>query len=80
MEQNQPEPNKYYSAGAVVREGFLGDWIKSRKSFTDLLKLDSGKELFKPIIIKGVKYVRYRVKGQDILNVMKLIETGDLNI
>lgn len=78
-ERKLPETDKYYSAGAVVREGFLGDWVRSRKSFIDLLKLDSSKELFKPIIIKGEKYIRYRVKGQHILNVMKMIEEGTLN-
>ena len=78
-ERKIPETDKYYSAGAVIREGFLGDWIKSRKGFTDLLRTEKAVELFKPITKQG-KYMSFRIKGQHILEVLKLIDAGELNL
>lgn len=74
-----PIPDKYYSAGAIIREGFLGDWIKSRKGFTDLLRTERAQELFKPIIKQG-KYMSFKIKGQSILDVIELIDKGELTL
>jgi len=73
------EPHKYYSAGTIIREGFLGDWIKSRKAFTDLLRTEKAQALFKPITKSG-KYMTFKIKGQNVLDVMKLADEGKLNL
>ena len=79
MQDNKPEPNKYYSAASIIREGFLGDWMKSRKAFTDLLRQERAQEVFKPIIKQG-RYMTFRIKGQTLLDVIQLIEKGELRL
>lgn len=74
-----PEPNKYYSASAIINEGFLGDWVKSKSGFIQLLKTERGQEVFEPIIKQG-KYMSFKIKGQKVLDVMKLIEAGELRL
>lgn len=73
-----PEKNKYYSSGAVIKEGFLGEWIKSRRGFIDILNTERGREVFKPIIRKSTKYTYYKIKGQTLLDVIALIDSGEL--
>jgi len=75
-----PEANKYYSATAVMKEGFLGDWKKSRKSFTDYLRTERGQEVFKPIIKQNKKNETFKIKGQMILDVIDMIEQGTLRL
>lgn len=75
-----PEKNKYYSAGAVVKEGFLGDWVKSRKGFIDILNSERGQEVFKPIIRQSTKYTYYKIKGQTLIDVLELIDKGELRL
>lgn len=80
QDRNLPEPNKYYSAGAIVKANFLGDWVGTRRQFLNVLKSERAIELFKPIIFKGEKYTRYKIKGQNILEVIKLIDAGELTL
>jgi len=79
MNKTELQPNSYYSATAIIREGFLGNWVKSRKTFTDLLRTERGQEVFKPIIRQG-KYMSFRIQGQTVLDVLKLIEAGELRL
>lgn len=79
ISQKIPEPEKYYSAAAIIREGFLGDWIKSRKGFVDLLRTEKAQELFKPITKQG-RYMSFKIQGQHIIRVMQLIKDGELRL
>ena len=74
------DKNKYYAASTVIRRGYLGDWVKSVNTFLDILKTERGQEVFKPILKQGSNYMTYRIKGQTIMDVMKLIEKGDLQL
>lgn len=78
-ERKLPESDKYYSASAIIKEGFLGDWMKSKMTFINLLRGERAQEVFKPIIRQG-KYTSFRIKGQTILDVLKLIEAGELRL
>lgn len=72
------DPDKYYSASHVVRAGWL--WMKSVLTFTQYLNTDSGRELFKPIVIKRGAVMRYQIQGSTLLKVLALIEAGELQI
>ncbi len=77
---NKPDKNKYYSATAIIKEGFLGDYFKSVSGFIEILKTERGTEIFKPIKKQNREYVTYKVKGQTLLDIMVLIERGELSL
>lgn len=77
---NTPNPNKYYSATAIINGGFLGDWVKSISGLIEILKTERGAEVFKPIRKQNKEYVTYKVKGQTLLDIMKLIDKGELSL
>ena len=79
-ERKLPDPDKYYSAAAIIREGFLGDWLKSKMSLTTLLREEKAQEIFKPIIKQGMRNMSFRVKGQTLIDVIALIEKGELRL
>lgn len=79
-EKKIPEADKYYSPTSIIREGFLGDWMKSKKTFVDMLRTERAIEVFKPIIKVGPKNTQYYIKGQTLLDILADIEAGTLRL
>jgi len=75
-----PETGKYYSASAIIKKRFLGDWMKSIMTFLALLRTERGREVFKPITKEFGSRTTYKVKGETLLEVIDLIERGELKM
>ena len=71
-------PDKYYSASKIVKNGWL--WMKSPMTFFALLKRKEGLETFKPIVLSKGKYTYYKIKGSILIEVLGKINKGKLEI
>lgn len=75
---NEINPDTFYSASYVVKsKWFLWSAVLS---FTTFLNTSEGNRIFKPIIITKGAVKRYRIKGSDIIEALKLHEKGELKI
>lgn len=72
------DKEKYYSAKAVVDMQIL-PW-KSRATFSKLLRIEKWSKIFNPIANTVGKRRRFYIKGEFIINYLKLADTkGELN-
>lgn len=69
------EPEKYYSAKAVVEMGFL-PW-KSRMTFTIKLSEKKWQDVFNPIIDQTRSRRRFYIKGDVIIKYIKELKNGN---
>ena len=70
---------EYYSPSVLMANNIF-PWIQSTMTLMALIKSDKGKELFKPIVKTGPKSVRYYIKGKNVLKVLELADSGQLEI
>lgn len=75
---NEIKADEFYSASAIVKNGWL--WMKTVLTLTAFLRSDEGKRVLKPLILKRGAVTRYRIKGSEIIETMKLIDKGELKI
>lgn len=71
-------PGEEYSASHIAKNGWT--FWKMTLSFTGFLNTDEGKRLYKPVIFKQGSVMRYKIRGSDIIEVLKARKTGDLVI
>lgn len=71
-------PGEEYSASHVVKNGWTM-W-KTVLTFTMFLNSEEGKRLYKPVIFKQGAATRYKIRGSDIIDVLKLRQEGKLEI
>lgn len=71
------DPNKYYSARAVLQMGIL-PW---RSPVTFSMKLSTEQkwiDIFNPIVDQKNRVKRYHIKGENIIKFIDLAEKGEL--
>lgn len=73
------DKNEYYAATRVIINGWF-PWIKSPMTFMAMMREKKSRQLYRPIIRKAGSQTRYYIKGETILEVIKLSEEGDLKI
>lgn len=76
--KNIIDPNKYYSIRETAK--FI-PWIRCEPTLQKIINNDierNSNQLFKAIVIKRNKQRRYYIKGEHIINVIKLSEEGKL--
>lgn len=72
------EPEKYYSIRETAK---LIPWIHSEPTLQKIIHNDIEKnnnQLFKAIVLKRNKQRRYYLKGEHIINIIKMSESGKL--
>ena len=72
------EPDRYYSIRETAR---LIPWIHSEPTLQKIIHNDIEKnnnQLFKAVVLKRNKQRRYYLKGEHIINVIKMSESGNL--
>ena len=77
-QKNKIDPNKYYSIRETAK--FI-PWIHCEPTLQKIINNDIEKnnnQMFKAIRLKRNKQHRYYIKGEHIINVIKLSETGKL--
>lgn len=67
-----------YSASHMVKHGWT--FWKTVLGFTMFLNSDEGRRLYKPVIFKQGSVMRYKIRGSDIIEVLKLRKDGKLEI
>lgn len=72
------EPEKYYSASQIIKNNWL--WMSTVLTLTSFLNTEEGKRLLKPILIERGAVKRYQIKGDAIIEVLELVEKGELHI
>ena len=78
MKQQTIKPDEYYSASTIIRNHWL-PWIKHINTFKSILDTPEGVEMYKPIIRTAGQYTYRKIKGEFLLNVIKLADKGKLN-
>jgi hypothetical protein len=72
------DPEKYYS---IRRTAKLIPWIHSEPTLQKIIHDDiqnNNNQLFKAVVLKRNKQRRYYLKGVNIINVIKMSESGNL--
>lgn len=72
------DPGKEYSASQVAKSGWT--FWRAVLSFTRFLNTDEGKRLYKPISFTQGAVKRYKVRGSDVIEVLRLREKGEITI
>jgi hypothetical protein len=75
---NQINPDAYYSASEIVKNKWL--WMKTVLTLTAFLRSEEGKRLLKPLIINRGAVVRYQVKGSALIELVRALDSGDIQI
>jgi len=76
--QTTIESERYYSIRETAR---LIPWIHSEPTLQKIIQSDIDKnnnQLFKAVVLKRNKQRRYYIKGEHIINVIKMSESGEL--
>lgn len=73
------DPEEYYAASTIIRNDWF-PWIKHVDTFRKMLKTEEGIAMYKPVVRTAGKYVRRRIKGSTILEVINLANKGLLKI
>ena len=71
-------PEEYYSASTIIRNKWL-PWIKHVNTFKSILDTPEGVTMYKPIIRTAGQYTYRKIKGECLLEVIKLADRGKLN-
>jgi len=72
------DPERYYSIRETAR---LIPWIHSEPTLQKIIHNDIEKndnQMFKAVVLKRNKQRRYYLKGEHIINVIKMSESGNL--
>jgi len=72
------EPDKYYSARYLCSTGVF-PW-KNPITFNQRIQRESIKAVLKPIIEKNAKKNSYKMKGENIIKFVNLLEDGKLEL
>lgn len=73
------DPEKYYSPNHLMRCNIF-PWFTSVMTLMSILKSEKGQELFKPVTKTGPANTRYYIKGENVIEVLRLADAGELNL
>lgn len=70
------DKNKYYSIREATK---IIPWVNCEPSLQKIIHLDieNNNQIFKAIVLKRNKQRRYYIKGENIIDVIKKVKTGE---
>lgn len=75
MTRDQIKPEEYYSPSVLIA-GNVFPWMNHSTTLKNFMLSDKGRDLLKPIIKRVGKTIRYHIKGENVLRVLELADSG----